>query len=158
MPLDEDHVALRRLLDTQTVAALGTLHHGEPAVSMVPFALNAGAGELLIHVSTLATHTRDLQQHPRVGLLVVAEAQADVPPQARPRLSLQCEADMLARDAASYGTARAIYLARFPDAAITFELADFSIVALRPVSVRLVAGFARAHSLVGDALERWLRG
>ena len=50
------------------------------------------------------------------------------------------------------------YLARFPDAALTFELADFSIVALQPTSARLVAGFGRAHGLAGDALTRWLLG
>jgi heme iron utilization protein len=38
-----------------------------------------------------------------------------------------------------------------------FEPGDFSIVALQPVSVRLVAGFGRATSLVGDALAEWLR-
>lgn len=158
MPLDEDILALRRLLGTQTVAALATLHKGEPAVSMVPFALDAGTGELLIHVSALATHTRDLQARPRVGLLVTAEAQHGVPPQARPRVSLQCEATLLAREGSAYEAAKAVYLARFADAAVTFELADFSIVTLRPVSARLVAGFARAHSLVGEPLARWLAG
>jgi putative heme iron utilization protein len=104
----------------------------------------------------LATHTRDLQAHARVGLLVVADAQPDVSPQARPRVSLQCEAAVLPREGDAYDAAKAAYLARFTDAAVTFELADFSIFELRPVSARLVAGFARAHSLVGDALARWL--
>lgn len=154
MSTDDDHRLLRRLLDEQTVASLATLHKGEPAVSMVPFVLHGDA--LLIHVSALATHTRDLQAHPRVGLLVVAEAQHGVPPQARPRLALQCDATLLPREGESYEAAKAAYLARFADAAITFELADFSIAVLRPVAVRLVAGFARAHSLVGEPLARWL--
>lgn len=158
MPIDDDLFAIRRLLDTQTVASLATLHKGEPAVSMVPFVLNAGAGELLIHVSALATHTRDLQQHPRVGLLVLADAQEGVPPQARPRVSLQCNAVQLPREGSSYEAAKAAYLTRFAEAAVTFELADFSIVTLQPVSARLVAGFARAHSLVGEPLARWLAG
>lgn len=38
-----------------------------------------------------------------------------------------------------------------------FELGDFSIVALQPVSARLAAGFGRAYSLVGPALQDWLR-
>lgn len=156
MPPAEDLLPLRRLLDVQTVAALATLHQGEPAVSMVPFVWHAASGALLIHVSALATHTRDLQAHARAGLLVVADAQDGVPPQARPRLSLQCEAALLPRAGAAYEAAKTAYLARFADAAVTFELADFSIVTLRPLSARLVAGFARAHSLVGDALARWL--
>jgi putative heme iron utilization protein len=149
--------ALRQLLDQRPVAALGTLHRGDPAVSMVPFVARPGDGALLIHVSSLATHTRDLQRHPRVSLLVMAEADAGQPPQALPRVALQCDARTLARDGAEYDGARAAYLARFPDAAPTFALGDFAIVVLQPVSARLVAGFGRAYSLVGNALADWLR-
>ncbi len=154
----QDTLLLRRLLDTRPVAALATLHRGDPAVSMVPFALRDGGGELLIHVSALATHTRDLQEHPRVSLMVMAEADAQTPPQALPRITLQAEARVLPREGNEYESARAAYLARFPDSAVTFGLADFSLVALEPVSARLVAGFGRAHSLVGDRLAAWLRG
>lgn len=149
---------LRRLFDARPVAALATLHRGEPAVSMVPFVLPAGATRLFIHVSALATHTRDMQEHPRVSLLVMAEPDAAPTPQALPRVTLQADATTLPREAADYESARAAYLVRFPAAAQTFELADFSLVALKPVSARLVAGFARAYSLAGDALERWLTG
>ncbi len=38
-----------------------------------------------------------------------------------------------------------------------FELSDFSIVALQPVSARLVAGFGQAYSLASDPLAEWLR-
>ncbi len=150
--------SLRRLLDERPVASLATLHGGEPAVSMVPFVLRADSGALLIHVSALATHTRDMQSHPRVGLMVMAEPDAATPPQALPRVSLQAEVRVLPREGSEYEAAKADYLARFPDAAVTFELADFSLVVLTPVSARLVAGFGRAHALVGEALQRWLRG
>jgi putative heme iron utilization protein len=70
---------------------------------------------------------------------------------------LQADALTLSRDGADYAAARAAYLRRFPDGAETFELGDFSIVALQPVSARLVAGFGRAYSLVGDTLLDWLR-
>ncbi len=60
-------------------------------------------------------------------------------------------------DGGDYPPARAAYLQRFPDSAPIFELGDFQIVALRPVSARLVAGFGRAGSLVGRMLEDWLR-
>jgi heme iron utilization protein len=154
-----DAARLRQLLSHGPVAALATLHRGEPAVSMVPFVLPAGDTALLIHVSALATHTRDMLEHPRVALLVTAEpAGAGVPPQALPRVALQCDAAPLARESAAYAGAKAHYLARFADAAPMFELGDFSVFALQPVAARLVAGFGRAHGLVGDPLARWLRG
>jgi putative heme iron utilization protein len=146
----------RRLLDllrTQTTAALATLHDGEPAVSMVPVAL--GVDGLLIHVSDLATHTRDLRQHPRVSLLLMGEA-GDLP-QARPRVSIAGEATFIDKDSAAYEAARSRYLRRFPLSAVTFGLADFSLVRIAPRSARFVAGFAQAHALVGAALEALLQ-
>ena len=53
---------LRLLPHTQRVAALGTLNDdGSPLVSMVPYALESGLACLVIHVSGLAAHTRNLQ-------------------------------------------------------------------------------------------------
>lgn len=156
--MDDDTARmLRQLLDRRPVAALGTLHRGEPAVSMVPFVLPRGGTALIIHVSALATHTRDMQEHPRVSLLVMAEPDDTKTPQALPRVALQADAARLPREGAAYEAARAAYLARFPEAAPMFELGDFSIVTLQPVSARLVAGFGRAYSLAGAALDGWLR-
>lgn len=149
--------SLRRLLDERPVASLATLHGGEPAVSMVPFVLRDDSAVLLIHVSALATHTRDMQSHPRVSLMVMAEPTPELPPQALPRVTLQAEVRLLPREGSDYEPAKAAYLARFPDSAVTFELADFSLVELAPTSARLVAGFGRAHALVGDKLDAWLR-
>lgn len=148
---------LRALLSDRPIAALATLHRDEPALSMVPFILPAGAAHLLIHVSGLATHTRDMLVHARVGVLVMAETGGPWSPQALPRVALQADATPLDRASDSYGEARAHYLGRFPDSAQTFELGDFSLFALQPVSARLVAGFGRAGSLVGTALDDWLR-
>lgn len=148
--------SLRRLLARRPIAALGTLHQGEPAVSMVPIVLLDGGARLAIHVSALAPHTRDMREHPRVNLLVMDEPGPDVPVQALPRIALQADARFLERDLPEHDAACAAYLARFPDAAVTFDLGDFSLVVLQPRSARLVAGFGRAYGLAGDALDRWL--
>ena len=158
-PMDADTSSLlRALLAERPVAALATLHHGEPAVSMVPFVLPAADTRLFIHVSALATHTRDMLDHARVGLLVTAADGGPWPAQALPRVALQADAVQLPREGKDYAAARAHYLARFPDAAQTFELGDFSLFALQPVSARLIGGFGRAHSLVAEGLSAWLRG
>ena len=50
--------ALRTLLHKRRHAALGTLDAaGAPFVSMVPFAIDAAAGRLVLHISGLAAHT-----------------------------------------------------------------------------------------------------
>jgi len=148
--------ALRALLHRQPIAALGTLHRGEPYVSMVPFALDEGGPAMLIHVSGLSSHTRDMLEHPRVSLLVVAPDDGGRP-QARARVSVQGDAEPLARDADRHAEARALYLRRFPEAVDTFALADFSLFAIRPGSVRYIGGFAQAVSLTPEVFARALR-
>lgn len=156
--MDIDTAAvLRRLIFETPVAALGTLHKGEPAVSMVPWVWSPELQAFLIHVSGLATHTRDMQAHPRVSAMVMGSV-ADAPsPQALPRVSVQAEAKFLDKgDETQYAKQRDTYLARFPDAEMMFGLGDFALVALQPVSARLVAGFGQAYSLVGERLLAWL--
>lgn len=160
MMMDQDSAdSLRDLLDQRSVAALATLHRGEPAASMVPFVLARGEAVFWLHVSALSTHTRDMHEHTRVSLLVMAR-EADVSSegaQALARVSLQADARFLRPDDPAHGAARAHYLERFPQAEPTFALADFSLVELSPVSARLIAGFGRAYSLAGAALQGWLR-
>lgn len=61
--MSNQETALNALLASQQVASLGTLHKGERAVSMVPFALLAQGNGVVIHVSSLATHTGDMLDH-----------------------------------------------------------------------------------------------
>jgi hypothetical protein len=147
---------LRLLLRHQAIAALGTLHRGEPYVSMVPFALEESAPEFLIHVSGLSPHTRDMVEHPRVSLLIVAPDDGGRP-QARARATVQGDAAPLDAGSARYEAARASYLRRFPEAVDTFALADFSLFAVRPTSVRFIGGFAQAVSLTPELFARALR-
>jgi putative heme iron utilization protein len=78
--------ALRSLLVAHRVAALGTLgDDGLPFVSMVPFAVDPDSACIIIHVSGLAPHTRNLQKSPRVSLLVMQAEVAGEPVHALPR-------------------------------------------------------------------------
>jgi len=148
----DETTLLQQLLRQQKVAALATLHRGEPAASMVPFALLAECGSALIHVSRLATHCKDMLEHPAVSLLFVAEAQSEHNPLARPRLSLKGRALLCPVDSPRYAAARAAYLERLPEAKELFSFPDFSLFLVEPQSARFVAGFGRAYSLTA---ERW---
>ena len=147
--------ALARLLRSRTTAALGTLHAGAPYVSMVPYAIAAEG--FLVHVSTLAAHTKDMLADARVSLLV-AEAEGEAKsPLGLERVSVQATAEQVTAGAARLPEFRTAYLARFPDAGQMFGFADFSIFLIRPVSARFVAGFGQAHSLSAESLAQILR-
>jgi putative heme iron utilization protein len=143
---------LRELLQTQQVAALGTLHQGQPYVSMVPFAaLPRGAG-FVIHVSTLASHTKDMLSSPEVSLLVVAPAAPGVAPQELARVTIQGQAVQVTASSPGYPEAKSVYLSRFPQSAQMFSFSDFSLFTIVPSSVRFVGGFAQARTISPEAL------
>jgi putative heme iron utilization protein len=144
---------LDTLLRRQPVAALATLHRGEPAASMVPWAVLPDGSAVVLHVSRLATHTADLLAHPNVGLLVVAPADLSDTPLALPRWSLQGEALPCSPTDADFEAARTAFQTRFPDSVPMFDFGDFTLVRIRPESARFVAGFGRAHALVDVALQ-----
>lgn len=146
---------LARLLRARSTAALGTLRAGAPFVSMVPYALAAEG--FVIHVSTLAAHTKDMLADPRVSLLVAEAEGGGTSPLGLARVSVQATAERIAPESLRLKEFRAAYLARFPDAEPMFGFADFSMFLIRPVSARFVARFGQAHSLSAESMAQLLR-
>jgi len=147
---------LRDLLHTQEVAALGTLHRGQPYVSMVPFALLPGGTDFIIHVSQLAAHTKDMLASPQVSLLVIATPTPGVIAQELARITVQGEAVQLAGGTPGHAAAKAAYLARFPQSEMMFGFSDFSLFAIVPESIRFVGGFAQATTISPETLAEVL--
>lgn len=148
---------LARLLRQRVTAALGTLRAGAPFVSMVPYALAPDGSGLVVHVSKLAAHTRDMLADARVSLLVAEAEGGAKPAQALARVSLQGLARRVPSQSPDLSLLKAAYLARFPDAAQMFGFADFSMFLIRPDSARFVAGFGEAHTLSGESMAQLLR-
>ncbi len=150
--------ALHMLLDAQRVAALGTLGaDGLPFVSMVPFALETMTPCLVIHVSALAPHTRNLQTNAAVSVMVMQAERAEAPVHALPRVTLQGLAAVLAPGSTSWTAARAAYLNRFPEAEPMTQLGDFMFVAITLQAAHQVAGFGAARSLDAATLAQVLQ-
>jgi heme iron utilization protein len=143
--------SLGRLFDGQRIASLGTLHKGKPYVSMVPFAVLPDASALVIHVSQLSSHTKDMVESPRVSLLVVTPDTGSAPAQALARVTIQGRAEQCPASTPVYSSVREAYLSRFPQAVNTFALPDFLLFAIRPLSIRFIAGFAQALTLTPAA-------
>ena len=141
---------LHTLITTQPLAALGTAQGGEPFVSMVPFAIEPNGGKLIIHVSTLAKHTKQMLENSRVSLMVMAAPSPDVSAQATSRVTLQGTATQLDKASSEYAAAKAAYLERFPQSFDLFGFSDFSLFAIAATSARFVAGFAQAMTLTAE--------
>jgi putative heme iron utilization protein len=142
--------ALRSLLENQQLAALATLHKGDPAASMVPYALLPQGQGFVVHVSRLATHTADMQAHQAVGLLITASPGSASSPQELARASVQGRATLLVPDSPEHLAAKSAYLLRFPHTADLFSFSDFSLFAIRVRSLRFVGGFAQAATILAE--------
>lgn len=140
------------MLRSQPVAALGTLHKGEPFVSMVPYAYVPELGAFTIHVSSLASHTKDMIDNAAISMMVTATAGPGDMPQSLARATFQCQAVRCAHDQPYYEAAKRHYLARFPHSAEIFNFGDFSLFTLTPRYMRFVGGFAQATSVTQPEL------
>jgi len=150
----DEATLLVTLLRQSPVGVLAVLVDGKPYQGLVPFVFDEAHPAFLIHVSSLARHTRGLKPGAPFSLMIHGVPQD---PLQTPRASFSGTVEVLQKGSEPYMDARRRYLARFPSAEITFTLGDFHLMRLVPEEVRFVAGFARAYSLTSTQLQHWLQ-
>lgn len=151
---EQSEQMLARLIRETRVAALGTLHEGEPNLAMVAYSFAKDFSAFYIHVSRLGKHTTDMENDPRVSLLINETDDHRADPQTLVRVSIRGMAEMLPKTDPSYAQVKQNYLERFPEAEQLFNLGDFNIWKITPKGGRFVAGFGRAFNLVPEALVK----
>jgi putative heme iron utilization protein len=141
------------LLRGTRLASLGTLRAGAPLVSMVAFLPEPDFSAFWMHISRLAWHTQDLQRDARASLAILQADDGRADPQTLARVSLRGECLAIPNAGAPFERLRTAWLARFPESAITFELADFAFWRFTPADARFVAGLGRTHNLSAARLR-----
>ena len=139
---------LKGLLSKERIAHLGTLRGGAPMVSMTLYMPAPDFSAFYVHVSRLAWHTQDMLQDARVALSIGESDDRRADPFTLMRVTIRGEATQIKdgpKDA---------WLARFPEQAINFTLADFSFWRIAPRDARFVAGFGRIHNLSATELKQ----
>lgn len=149
---DRDRDLLRRLLTEERILALGVLVDGRPYVGLLPFVADDDFTALLVHVSSLARHSRGMAPGARMSVLVQEPDRPDRDPLQLARVTLEGTVSPLDRDSDSYAAVRDRYIARFPGSARTFALGDFTLYRLEIERGRLVGGFARAATVNREIL------
>jgi len=142
-----DPALLKQLLLKERIAHLATLRNGAPMASMTLFMPAPDFSAFYVHVSRLAWHTQDMAHDPRVALSIAETDDRRADPFTLMRVTIRGDAAQLA------GGPRDAWLARFPEQAINFELADFSFWKITPRDARFVAGFGRIHNLSAAELK-----
>ncbi|MSQ49588.1 MAG: hypothetical protein EXR30_04275 [Betaproteobacteria bacterium] len=140
----ETLTALAQLIRGERIAHLATLRQSAPMASMTLYLPDASFTAFHVHVSRLAWHTQDMAQDPRVALSIAQADDGRADPFTLQRISIRGTAENLG---AEQPELKRHWLARFPEQAINFELADFSFWRIAPRDARFVAGFGRIHNL-----------
>lgn len=112
---------------------------GYPFGSVVPFCLDY-QGKVVILISELAQHTKNLKIDKRCSLLVFAEGD-DI--QAAARLTIVADAMPVAQDEVDAVAQR--YYRYFPQSKDFHNIHDFSFWVLQPVKYRYIGGFGKIH-------------
>jgi len=143
----EDRSRLQELLTGQRLLALGVAVEGRAVVGLVPYALAPGGGALLVQASRLAPHSGGLGAGARWSGVIHEPDSPGSDPLQIPRLVLEGVVQpVTAKDSAFESAARA-FLTRFPSAAMTLSLPDFTLYRLALEGGRLILGFGRALNL-----------
>jgi len=142
----ETAALLKQLLTKERTAHLATLRGGAPMASMTLFMPERDFSAFYVHVSRLAWHTQDMMQDPRVALSVSETDDGRADPFTLMRVTVRGDALRLE------GGPKDAWLARFPEQAINFTLADFSFWKITPRDARFVAGFGRIYNISAKEL------
>ena len=140
------------LIRRQRWAALATQSADGPEASWAAYTPEPDCSGFLLHLSTLAAHTRNLLADPRAGLAISEPEREREDPQKLARVMIQGKVAVISKSSADYQEAVRCYQARLPDSTPRFEFGDFLLLRLTPIRIRLVGGFARAHTLDSAAL------
>ena len=153
MNADEQRL-LAALIQQQRWAALATQGSTGPEASWVACVPEADFGGFLLHLSTLAAHTRNLRTDSRAGLAISQPEQDGTDPQTLARVMMQGHVTPISSRDPDYPTAAARYQAQLPASTPRFAFTDFILLRFLPHRIRWVSGFARAYTLDAAALQR----
>ncbi len=117
--------------------------------SMTLYLPSADFSRFHVHVSRLAWHTQDMLQDARVALSIAETDDRRADPFTLMRVTIRGKAVDLEKNISLKNE----WLARFPEQAINFTLADFSFWEITPRDARFVAGFGRIHNLTAEQLK-----
>ena len=144
------------LVRSVRVGVLITMSGDRPLGSHVPFLIGDNWTQMFIHISQLASHTKNLAHDRRIALFLAEPDRPEKNPMALKRINLQGEAQPLPPTSKDYETIKQQYLECFPQSAMTFQLPDFQLWSLLMTSAHFVAGFGRAFHAQCDTPGVWL--
>lgn len=142
-------LAARQLLRAHRYGALSTLSKkfdGHPFGSITPYLVDHD-GSLLILISALAEHTKNIVHDPRVSLITHNQEDAHIQTQGRLTVvgtaALEKERELAGKR----------YLRYFPEAQTYYDMPDFQFYRIVPLALRYIGGFGDIHWVKADRYQ-----
>ena len=154
MSADDIHQEIKELLNDRYSLELATSSlDGTPCASYAPFVC-LDRLQLCVYLSTLARHTRNIEQNPKISVMIIEDEKGSANLFARKRLILECDAKRLERNSDDWNRSLLPYKNKFGAIVDTLvQLADFHLHLLIPNEGTYVKGFGQAYRLTGDDLS-----
>ncbi|GAA5507133.1 HugZ family protein [Novipirellula caenicola] len=139
------------ITENALTASFGTLNEdNSPFVSLVTIASQSPTSVLML-LSGLAQHTKNLSHSVRCSLMVVEECDQTIAPLAGARVSLCGSCVRIAKDEEE--VAREIFLGKHPHATVYADFDDFTFYRFDIDEAHLITGFGRIETITADELR-----
>jgi putative heme iron utilization protein len=145
--------AARLVIDRRWAALATQGDDGYPSASMVAYAWVRDLSNLLVFVSGLSEHTRNLIKEPRVALVISQDDTDTDDPQTLARVSVTGRDEVVERNSPEFADVWQMYIEQLPAAAPRIVLGDFLLIRIVVSEVRYVGGFAQAHTIPAGRLS-----
>jgi len=144
---------LKARMKTVQLATLG--EDAEPHCGYTPFVFDGP--DLIVFISQLAVHTRDLLANPHVGVMLIDDEQDSKNLFARCRVRYQCKANVIKPDDPAYTPLLDKYHERQGKVvSLIRQLPDFVLFRLQPKSGVFVVGFGEAYRIEGEKMDTFV--
>lgn len=135
----------------QTIVLSTVDKNGTPNVSYAPFVINNGEYQVLI--STIARHARNLQEVPKVSLMLIDDESQSRQIFARRRLTFDATSRMVERGSSEWESGVAALKARHGELVDELsKMQDFNLFCFKPTAGLFVKGFGKAFDVGVDDL------
>jgi len=149
--------ALKAEMQSVLLSTLG--ENGDPHSGYTPFVFDTDVSSdhhLIIFVSQLALHTRDLLSTGKVSAMLIADESESAQIFARTRVSYQCQAEVIASDNHRYEPLLdTMQNSHGKTMGLLRTLPDFVLFRLKPLHGQFVMGFGQAFKLAGSKLDQF---
>lgn len=149
--------ALKQSVQSVVLSTLG--EEGEPHSGYTPFIFDDAEDSdhhIIIFVSQLALHTRDLLANSKASVMLIADESASDQIFARTRVSYQCNAQVIHKDSQRYDELLdRMQVTHGKMIGLLRTLPDFVLFRLEPLHGQFVMGFGQAFALTGKKLTQF---